>query len=114
MNRDLIIKVANAIEKESIKGLKFDMDSFGRIHPSCGTVACIAGYAVAIKDGVESVTKPGIDPESIAEKYLDLSRVEAYSLFYGGDLYISEITPTMAVTTLRHLAKTGEVDWDLN
>lgn len=114
MNKELILKVADAIENDSIKGLKFNMNYFG-IKMECGTVACIAGYTYALHNN----TLPGDayydDIRFGAQEALGLTRIEANKLFYAeGSRYedaLDELPAHVAVATLRRLAESGEVVW---
>lgn len=141
MNKRNILKVAKAIEdaakkQEGLRGeIGFNMnvvaahDGHGDHVDTCGTVACIAGWAYAIR--YPSVTAArlvkvadgaaflGLHMEhrvpSIAARFLGLSDDEALALFAPDSLLISyrDITPAHAVAVLRHLAKTGKVDWSV-
>lgn len=98
---------------------------------SCGTVACIAGWAAYL-------AQPGRPPAStshmmeIASEFLGLPepRVAALGddyndtdrLFFGwlpdrldrpNGLSLDAIAPEMAVKVLEHLIDTGEVDWSI-
>lgn len=126
MNKDRILALADLIEKQphtvSLHGSGFCMNYV--LH-SCGTPSCIAGWAAWEEEGrPKAVSTPdtGWSLECKAQKYLGLATsVEAelsdiaYSLFYPEgdrvDLY-DNITPAQAAACLRHLAETGEVDWD--
>lgn len=134
MNKERILAVADAIERHTIPDLGFNMSTF---HDSglrdmsghgCGTVACIAGWVVALHHGPGSMTDEGqvtptgrdIDDEAAALLELTPTGLDglAGELFYAfrrSDRFmtLSDITPDRAVRTLRHLAATGEVDWDL-
>lgn len=125
MNKRNILKVADAIETHSIPWLGFNMnlelarfdevaedDRTGR---HCGTVGCIAGWAVAMSRHMTSAPEESIyfrydEPT----KWLGLSDDTADALFYPRQLppgSWDDITPAHAVAVLRHLAKTGKVDW---
>jgi hypothetical protein len=130
MNRENILAVADAIEKHSIPDLGFNMaaliDQTSENYPdvsghNCGTVACIAGWATFIAKGMipgeqqwsASVLAPG-------RLFLDITQEQASRLFSPAGEYDDEakyaiyagITPSQAVSVLRHLAETGEVDWN--
>ncbi|APH74136.1 hypothetical protein [Aquibium oceanicum] len=102
----------------------------------CGTVSCIAGWAAQFLnfDGTlrdtprkesQMVEEFGIDhptyaPEPIvAAKLLGLDELDAETLFepmnYGPAIHLEwdEVTPRQAAKVLRHLAKTGEVEWEV-
>lgn len=126
MNRENILKVADAIEQHSIPDLGFNMADFlgtyeDRTGHGCGTTACIAGWGHAIIHGTYDAEFTYVDPDEIAG-WLGISHVPACNLFYAdnhplnardssGRSWFDEITPKTAVSVLRHLAETGEVDW---
>ncbi len=126
MNRENILAVADAIEKHSIPDLGFNMaDFFGagfndRTGRRCGTTACIAGWAHALKNG-EGAIASFVIPSEIAD-WLGINEQAAENLFYASNYpmneryieadWFSNIAPDTAVSVLRHLAETGEVDWD--
>lgn len=131
MNVDNILKVADAIENQTIKHVSFDMREVSDFN-ACGSRACIAGYALAIERG-EFIGISQFSPSYNLEvreaareagAYLGLSDTEYNPLFFpdsfGGpdgtgwfDGYFSlgPIRKEQAVKVLRHLASTGEVDW---
>jgi len=138
MNRENILAVADAIEKHSIPDLGFNMGwlisaSDGRSYKAdrsgkgCGTVACIAGHAYALQHGVMRLPAEQHHFDQQAD-WLGLSKSEARELFFAGSVCeiqraadggwvdakaeLTTITPSQAVSVLRHLAETGEVDWD--
>jgi len=47
---------------------KFDMGQWVNIHPECGTVACIAGWLVLNKFGVEEFRRMANEPGGISVK----------------------------------------------
>ena len=148
MNRERLLRVADAIEKHEIEWLGFNMgtyytagqrhlDRFGLADMSghdCDTVACIAGTAVALK--LRDQTECGhLAPDgynihdrdiiSMAISWLGLTVPESNTLFYahdspfeskryaGGPDDIRDVSSVHAVKTLRHAAKTGEIDWSV-
>lgn len=91
---------------------------------SCGTTACIAGWTRCIALGVAPDREPGLwaggipagfgnDTETAAMNDLGLNYDQAQGLFYGygSQVELTDIMPLHAVAVLRHLAKTGKVDW---
>lgn len=122
MNRENVLKVADAIEQHSIPDLGFNMATFRDIArdaepdnygAGCGTVACIAGWAEAVRLGTGVFVNDGLTDERSAD-YLELTSEQSGPLFFGYGMSWSEftaITPKQAVAVLRHLAETGEVDW---
>ena len=120
MNRENILAVADAIEKHSIPDLGFNMAGFHAegwedlSQHNCGTTACIGGYAtILLNGGGEYRTIPD---GKIAD-WLGVPIETAEALFYAtgvdyGPQWFEKVTPSQAVSVLRHLAETGEVDWD--
>lgn len=79
---------------------------------SCGTVACIAGWAVAIAD--PTCFRDGTNSEIVAraEQLLDL-RSQSQKLFmgYGSLTPRQNITADEAADTIDRLIVTGKVQW---
>lgn len=112
MNADALRKVADAIEGEVIQGFKYNQATYGsKDSLNCGTAACIAGWAVALTDGLVALCKMDADvvPRRGVE-ILDLSRAERASLF---DPWPLSRLPAAneAVRTLRYAAEHGVIDW---
>jgi hypothetical protein len=96
--------------------------------PECGTVACIAGWAVAAfqSAGERELQRAGgyLPPVFCrAQEYLGLTNTEAYNLFtlqdlpegHGQDLcnyHMERITSAQAVKTIRDFVEIGVVNWD--
>lgn len=79
----------------------------------CGTAGCIAGWTVAIWEPEEWREESFIS--GIAADILELSEEESRRLFTPSsgqypDCYSAK--PAQVARVLRHLAATGEVDWD--
>jgi hypothetical protein len=132
MRKDVILAVADAIEKHEISDLGFNMNTFvgsnefedggDKSGHNCGTVACIAGWTAALftEDGkrrgspsAKELRNNGGWIPDIAAGAMDLSAAKAEELFHP-DLQTwswSRVTPARAVKTLRRLAKTGMVQW---
>lgn len=128
MNIENILKVADAIEKHEVPGLGFNMgevvceaDGFNPDFSGagCGTVACIAGWAIALESGAEdgdqalnTYMDTGAGIASAAD-WLGLPFSKSDRLFFarGADASLRDIKPEQAVAVLRHLAATGKVDW---
>lgn len=130
MNVEHINQVADAIEQHTIPWLGFNMSSYkankyaDRSNHDCGTTACIAGWANAIRLGLTENTPDeyGWCRHTGAALWLGLSENQADDLFYArnhpdywenGYAAWDTISADQAVRTLRHLAKTGEVDWEV-
>jgi hypothetical protein len=88
-----------------------------KYYPSCGTVACIAGW-VAILGGKKIRDDLYFDP-SVAEKLLGLNSIESHSLFYLSywpmkylNRYEAAETPRAkakaTVARIEHFIKKGE------
>lgn len=115
MNVENINKVADAIEQRSIPNLGFNMQSwrsndrdlrYDKTGHKCGTTACVGGWCEAVFFGGEDTCEAEI------RKVLDISYDQSEELFYGMGVAM-DATPAQAVRTLRHLAATGKVRWDL-
>lgn len=115
-----IQRVIRSIEAEEALG--FNMATYrDRVLPGvqedmsgrhCGTVACIAGHAVATLE-TANLTHPADGYFETARKLLGLRTDEAAALFYGHGARrsLDHITVAEALGTLCHLAETGQVDW---
>lgn len=103
----------------------FDMDNWlsvmgedeaerpiGEIIHECGTVACIAGHAVALFSPSERISEALI--WDTAAKLLGLSGGESGNLFLphqGAQSF--NISAADAAVVLDHLADTGLIDWSI-
>lgn len=78
---------------------------------NCGTVACIGGWTEVVFGISHS------DPMSVAKDTLGLSEGDANHLFFPrqdiGECHPYDATMDQAIFLLRHLAETGEIDWEL-
>lgn len=119
MNKDNVLKVADAIENHSIPDLGFNMG--GYILPAdaetpdlsghnCGTIGCIAGWAASVAKG--SIIDDDASGDK-AGKFLGLSGFQRMELFVPSGWLDNNVTSSKAVAVLRHLAETGEVDWSV-
>lgn len=124
MNKKRILRVADAIEKAELakRDIGFNMNVlFGRTEEcsaeegeetidytgkNCGTLACIAGWTCLL---FEPLQNPNF---GLAQALLDLDYPTANSLFWGDRRDLEKITSAEAVSTLRHLARSGRVRWD--
>jgi hypothetical protein len=118
MNVENINRVADAIEASCAPDAKpeigFNMAWwYGRGYNdqtghNCGTTACIAGWAVLELGGdIDRVSE-----RVFATRAFDLDWEEAEELFTPVDPWPrNHIEAPHAVAVLRHLAKTGVVDW---
>lgn len=122
INVENILRVADAIEHHSIPDLGFnmfdytmdagDLAHFGVSDMSghnCGTTACIAGWALAVRD--EGKLPDVEDYHAEAANFLELPLRTSEALFLHWN---DGTTPAEAVAVLRHLAATGEVDWSIS
>ena len=115
MNKERILKLADVVERQKHAKVS-DSHGFnmGEFRHECGTPSCIAGWACALKKRDKTGMKEiDIDVFSQAKKYLGLSAYEADELFIPSSGYWSLITPSQAAATLRNLAETGEVVWNV-
>lgn len=120
MNKRKVLKLANFIERQGFKTLGFNMDVFYDTVEynedfsghGCGTVACVAGWCVAMEHGLKefntSTDKHMADDK--ARDMLGLTDTQADDLFYELD---QGKTDKDAAKVLRHLAETGKVDWSI-
>ena len=142
MNIERIDQVISSIkgEIEQTKTLGFNMDYFisqsneqyclDRSNRGCGTVACIAGHAYALKHQEMPIAivsdvydkSPGEywSIPAIAREWLELDENTANDLFYArlhdessGHIFLGEVEPAEAIQVLEHLKATGEVDWSI-
>lgn len=129
VNVENINRVADAIETGELvkRGIGFNMISLAlksnttdvdHFH-ACNTVACIAGWAYAIshpKISPGRLAGAALGAETIqrgAASFLGIGRDVAIWLFFPIAYDWGGITPAHAVAVLRHLARTGEVDWSI-
>lgn len=117
MDKERILHLADVIEKGSDQ-LGFNMAFYEYLTSNpdldmsghkCGTVACIAGWAVH--------TFPPDDRYATAwtaaRDQLGLTTFQADQLFEPSvDAAYEKATPEIAAKVLRHLAETGEVEWE--
>lgn len=108
MRVDRLNQLADALEN-GLPDTEFDMADWIE-HRDCGTTACIAGHAALLAD--PDVRWPEV--EGTAEAWLGVDRVQSMELFtpLPVDPW-SKITASMAARVVRHLAKTGKVDWSV-
>ena len=128
MNKENTLRVADAIENAELasQDIGFNMGCYfatsttrivDQTGHGCTAVGCIAGWTCLL---LSDFDRRRNDWEYVAAKLLDLTEDEADALFTptkntGAPFDIPEwdaVTATMAVTTLRRLAETGEVKWD--
>lgn len=133
MRTGRIRRLANAIEGHTIRHLGFNMNDWVSDHHTdnsrhnCNTTACIAGWAVALKeidakkisllsrgktiyaalwDVLFRSDGPSVADE--AQEWLGLTNAQQQELFYHT---YNRTTNKQAAAVLRDLAKTGKVDW---
>lgn len=135
MNVERILAVADAIEQHTIPWLGFNMSNYKAVDlvdhtgHDCGTTACIAGWANAIRLSLKATepARAGWSEHDGAADWLGIyednwpSDSISDQLFYARnhpDYQASDtktcwdkISADQAVRTLRHLAATGNVDW---
>jgi hypothetical protein len=133
MNVDNILKLAEVLESDAAAA-HFNMGEWfhhdgdhalplgvtvAEAIQDCGTVACIAGWAVVAFHSAEELRDVNFDLAAIAANDLGLSSYRAMEIFTPGsaphvvecDLPVYHATPKQAAKLLRHLAATGEIDW---
>jgi deoxyribodipyrimidine photolyase-like uncharacterized protein len=123
MHVEKILKLADFLE--TVPDERFNMNYFfrGTDHDyryiienggSCGTAACVAGWAsIRFKEEALSLLTPTLGLETAVKQILDLTWGEVDRLFYGGEArrYLWTLTRKQAISVLRHFARTGTVDW---
>lgn len=86
----------------------FDMSSFFQVN-ECGTVCCIAG-AACMFFGAKWCDNACAEAADLLDINIDIDGME--NLFYPiTDRHLDSITPNHAAQVIRHLIKTGKVDW---
>ena len=112
MNIVNINKTIEAIRHQRDIGIFFDMGTFFDSNHSCGTSACIGGFAAILANG--GTMRVGRDYESEGREYLGLDPETAGNLFYpGATEYGYEASADDAIKVLEHLKATGEADWTI-
>lgn len=110
-----VLATAEAIKRDTIKDLRFDMSTFYH-KDHCGTSACIAGYAYFVKHQL-SVHNAVFFMDVVREtgEWLGLDEDQRESLFHMANApwWCSGASRRMAYRTLKHLASTGRVKWAL-
>ena len=129
MNKERIEIVAKVLDNLAIRDPRaFNMGMWlsQRIENECGTVACIAGWAVAKKvesEGEQLVRMGGgsfmtnkdcfvRSVPNVAQEWLGLDDDQAGELFHGSTAAGSG-GARIGAACLRNLAATGVVDWHL-
>lgn len=133
MNKELMLKTADLIEKASLPEttpeIGFNMGGFcspaqGTVKDNtahnCSTIACIAGWAL-LASGVkpeELIHMASDTIENKAMELLDLGYNEAQALFYAYNYRsprtfpIWEVLPEQAIEALRLSVKNNEITWN--
>lgn len=114
MRVDRLNQLADALEN-GLPNVKFDIGRW-RSKEGCGVVACVAGHA-AILGAYPRRTRNWVTQEDAA-KWLELTPVESEELFVPDDILTDSVrrrslTGPEAARVVRHLARTGEVDWSV-
>lgn len=116
MNKEYILELADFLETiqpgaESGFNMNWYMNKNCNDYSGhkCGTVACIAGW-IALRDGQE---EPAEWYTKYGAKKLGIDLDLAFKLFSPRRIWAYDATPQQAAIVLRHLANTGEVDWNV-
>ena len=130
MNRENLLRVADAIERSTIPDVGFNMRYYIDVeedyaagdlfrprdwsgHP-CRTTACIAGHAYLVKHGeiCDHASSEVVYVE--ARAFLGLTKDEAQRLFIGRprDIKFGNVSSPQAARTLRHAAEHGVINWN--
>lgn len=134
MNKTNMLRVADAIEAENktfqmntwfddsrgdrMRDHSYDIRKIadGESMTSCGTVACVGGWAnvLEIRD-TQTIFDPLWDGSERATRFLELSEDEARDLFMGigapGNWHWMNDNRKLVPDALRYMAETGEIDW---
>lgn len=126
MNKERLLAVADAIENhEPQDGLGFEMSGWFETGEGtedwegtdCGSVACIAGWAVKIAHP-EDPTYLNTMAEGLilseGKQALGLDSLQGAELFAPDDFNLPTVTPSHAVAVIRDFVKTEEIDWTLD
>lgn len=111
MNTEYILNLADRIEKMPHTDVT-DPSGFTMVdyRHHCGTPACIAGHVID-----DERIDPNLvlcDEHEVVAEVFGISEAKADSLcLASGVMRLNLITPQWAAACLRHLARTGEVDW---
>jgi hypothetical protein len=113
MNIENIDKTIEAIRHAKEKGIFFDMGMFIDRNHTCGTAACIGGFAAILaKDGLKNLPRYAENIDLIAADFLGLDGEQAGSLFYPGATENGwQASAENAIEVLEHLKETGEANW---
>jgi hypothetical protein len=132
MNKEMFLRVADAIEKEQLedgKPFRFEMSDWVRRYsnPSinnhgnfCGTAACVAGTAVLLKHGDNLHTEGRhyftlngreklFEYQDEGTRIMGLERRAAEHLF--GEVELANANRRYVPDALRWMAESGRVDW---
>lgn len=120
-NHENIARVADAIEAAAQPDARLpfdfnmvDWEGYGKdlTGHKCGTTCCIAGWTSHVIADVS----PHVFPfqASMIGHMLGLNYEEAIELFLGSPEGVDrhDVTPAMAVATMRHIITAGVVDWN--
>lgn len=120
VNVDNIKKLAARL-REPDAAKHFDMSDYLRLGAAdettplgeaihtCGTAACIAGWATVM--ALPDATYMEVDEAKIGREFLGLTVDQSYALFLPDGVDFYTVTAEQAADVLDHLAETGEVVW---
>lgn len=115
MNKQRLLDLADTIER-GVEGLVFDMNAFEDPR-TCGTAACVGGWAMFLALGMEFPKDRDVYAESVAQEWLDLTNDEVENLFYPNcfshlksTLYPQVDMRRLVAAELRDMARFGEID----
>lgn len=92
---------------------KTEEEGTAQLGHSCGTVACIAGWSSYAAQKLTSVYEGEVLETTSEFLGLDMDATRALCLPDDDDDHIYSATPLQAANVLEHLARTGEVNWDM-
>jgi hypothetical protein len=132
LNKKRLLQLADVLEAHSIPDVGFNMWTFyieldkaerglrDYSNHKCGTVACIAGHTLLLfEENGRRILEERSFVDDISQKaaeILGLRPWQTSELFYQTSIPTrggrQPITPQHAARVIRHLAATGEVDWE--
>lgn len=127
LNVDRLLKVAEAIETNSIPNVEFNMNHFNFEYQNTKH-RCIAGYTQEVFPDEYSEAIAQYKNSGLGE-FLAVNRVfgieqpkeeyvtsKSFPLYYpqNTDMNYADITRDQAAEVLRQFAETGIVDWDID
>lgn len=118
MNAELMLRVADAVESENVRGHRVTLNMHSwhgpDLGPSCGTTACIGGYVDLFVHEEIDVSRFYNDMSVFrtAQDALDLTYRDAWALMTDSENYSwINRNKDLVPDALRWMAMTGEISW---